>query len=135
MVPYMHFQGAHVLDMTQSIHPYTLGRLRNEIMERKHREMKILNRNQGGGRGVDKDNRGTFEHDRMCLVNEMRGQFFNLVMRLEGTFQNFSQRRFLPSNIRSQLRVEYDKSRNQSNKEIVAQLASCFLDVTNGTTI
>ena len=41
-------------------------------MECKHREMKILNRNQGGGRGVHRENRSTFEHDRMCLVNEMR---------------------------------------------------------------
>ena len=49
-------------------------------MERKHREMRNLNSNQGGGRGVAKESRDTFEHDRMCLVNEMRGQFFNLVM-------------------------------------------------------
>ena len=55
-------------------------------MERKHREMKILNSNQGGGRGATKENRGTFEHDRMCLVNEMRGQIFKLVMRSEGIF-------------------------------------------------
>ena len=38
-------------------------------MECKHREMKILNSNQGGGRGVAKENRGTFEHEIMCLVN------------------------------------------------------------------
>ena len=25
MAPYMHVQGAHALDMTRSIHPYTLG--------------------------------------------------------------------------------------------------------------
>ena len=50
-------------------------------MERKHREMEILNNNQGGGRGVAEKNRGTFEHDRMCLENEMRGQFFKLFMR------------------------------------------------------
>ena len=37
---------------------------------------------------------------------------------------------FLPSNIRSQLRVEYDKSRNQLNKETATQLESCFPDVT-----
>ena len=48
MVPYMHIQGAHALQMTKVAHPYTLGRLRNEVMERKHREMKILNNNQGG---------------------------------------------------------------------------------------
>jgi hypothetical protein len=80
-------------------------------MECKHREMKILNSNQGGGRGVSKEYRNTFEHDRMCLVNEMREQFFKIVMRLEGTFKNFRQRIFFPSNIRSQLHVEYDKSR------------------------
>ena len=40
-------------------------------MERKHREMKNLNTNQGGGRGVA-EYRNTFEHDKMCLVNEMR---------------------------------------------------------------
>ena len=89
MVHYMHVQGAHSLDMIRAIHPYTLVWLRNEVMECKHREMKILNSNQGGGRGVAKENRGTFEHDRMCLVNEMRGQFFKIVMRSEGTFQKF----------------------------------------------
>jgi len=51
-------------------------------------------------------------------------------MRLEGTFKKFRQRRFLASNIRSQLCVEYDKSINQLNEEIVAQLASHFPDVT-----
>ena len=81
MVPYMHIQGAHVLQMTRAAHPYTLGCLRNEVMERKHREMKNLNNNQGGGRGVSKEYRNTFEHDKMCLVNEMRAQFFKLVMR------------------------------------------------------
>ena len=81
MVPYMHIQGAHSLQMTRAVHPYNLGWLRNEVMERKHREMKYLKNNQGGGRGVAKENRGTFEDDRMCLVNEMRGQFFKLVMR------------------------------------------------------
>ena len=106
MVPYMHVQGAHALEMIQSIHLYMLGRLMNEVMEHKHREMKNLNNNQGGGREVHRENRSTFEHDRMCLVNEIEGKIFNLVMRLEGTFQNFRERRFLPSNIRSQLRVE-----------------------------
>ena len=81
MVPYMHVQGAHALDMTRYIHPFTLGRLRNKVMEHKHREMKILNSNQGGGRGVYKENKGTFECDKMCLANETRGQFFNIVMR------------------------------------------------------
>ena len=60
MVPYMHFQGAHALDMTQYIHPYTLGQLRNEVMDCKHKEMKKLNRNQGGGRGVHRENRSMF---------------------------------------------------------------------------
>ena len=100
-------------------------------MERKHREMKILNINQGGGRGVAKENRGTFEHDRMCIENQMRGTFFNLVMRSEGTFQKFRQRRFLPSNIRIQLRVEYEKSRNPLNEETETQLASYFPGVTS----
>ena len=99
-------------------------------MELKHREMKILNSNQGGGRGIAKENTSTFEHDRMCLVNEMRAQFFKIVMRSEGTFQKFRQRKLFPSNIRSQLHVEYDKSRNKLNKETIAQLASCFPDVT-----
>ena len=85
-------------------------------MERNNREMKNLNTNQGGGRGVHKVNRSTFERDRMCLVNEMRAQIFKLVMRLEGTFKKFRQRRFLPSNIRSQLRVEYEKSTNPLNE-------------------
>ena len=51
--------------------------------------MKILNSNRGGGRGIAKENRGTFEHGRMCLVNEMRGQFSNVVMISECTFQKF----------------------------------------------
>ena len=59
MVPYMHIQGAHALHMTRVIHLYTLRLLRNEVMERKHREMKILNSNQGGGRGVVKEYRNT----------------------------------------------------------------------------
>jgi len=54
MVPYMHIQGVNALQMTRAAHPYTLGRLRNKVMERKHREMKNLNNNQGGGRGVAK---------------------------------------------------------------------------------
>ena len=91
--------------------------------------MKNLNSNQGGWRGVVKENRGTFELDRMCLVNEMRGKFFNPIMRLEGTFQNF--RLLFPSNIRSQLCVEYEKSRNPLNEEIAAQLASCFPGITS----
>ena len=92
--------------------------------------MKILNRNQGGGRGFHRDNISTFEHDRKCILNEMREHFFILFMRSEGTFQKFRQRRFLPSNIRSRIRVEYDKSRNQLNKENTTQLASCFPNVT-----
>ena len=99
-------------------------------MERKHRYMEFLNRNKGGGRGFHREIRSTFEHDRMCLVNEMRVKILKLVMRSEGNFQKFRPRKFLPSNIRSQLRVEYGKSRNQLNKETMAQLASHFHDVT-----
>ena len=88
--------------------------------------MKILNNNQGGGRGVAKEDRNTFEHDKMCVVNEMRAHwlrahFFKLAMRLEGTFQNFKQRRFLSSNIRNQLCVEYEKLRSPLNDKTVAQ--------------
>ena len=100
-------------------------------MECKHREMKSLKNNQGGGRGVAKENRGTFEHHRMCFVNDTRGQFFKLVMRSKGTFQKFRQRRFLPSNIRSQLHVEYEKSRNPLNEETTTQLESYFPSVTS----
>ena len=57
-------------------------------MKQKHRGMKTLNRNQGGGRGFHRDNISTFEHDRMCILNEMRAQFFILFMRSERTFQN-----------------------------------------------
>lgn len=64
MVPYMHVQWA--------IHPYTLGRLRNDVMEHKHMEMKILNSNQGGGTGVAKEYKNTSEHNKMCHVNEMQ---------------------------------------------------------------
>ena len=67
MVPYKRVQGAHALDMTQSVRAYTLGWLRNELMERKHTEKQISNRNQGGGRGVHKENRSTFEHDKYVL--------------------------------------------------------------------
>ena len=52
-------------------------------------------------------------------------------MRSEGTFQNFKERRFLASNIRCQLRVEYEKTRSPLNDETIAQLASCFPDVTS----
>ena len=61
----------------------------------------------------------------------MRGQFFKLVIRLEGTFQNFRQIRFFPSNIRSQLRVEYEKSINPLNEETATQMESCFPGVTS----
>ena len=78
-----------------------------------------MNINQGGGRGVSKEYRNTFKHNKMCLVNEVRAQFFKLVMRLEGIFQNFQQTRFLLSKIRSQLRVEYEKSISPLNDEVV----------------
>ena len=89
MVSYMHIQWVYSLKMAMDVHHYTLRWLRNEVMERKHREMKILNINQVGGRGFAKEYRNTFEHDKMCLVNEMRAQFFKFVMRIEGTFQKF----------------------------------------------
>ena len=87
--------------------------------------MKILNSNQGGGREVA-EYRNRFEHDITCLVNDMWEQFLNLVMSSKGTFQKFRQRRSIPSNIRSQFCVEYNKSRSPQNEEIVAQLASHF---------
>ena len=52
-------------------------------------------------------------------------------MRSEGTFQNFKERRFLASNIRCQLHVEYEKTRSPLNDKTAAQLASCFPDVTS----
>ena len=82
--------------------------------------MKILNSNQGGGRGFAKVYRNTFEHNKMCLVNEMWAQFFKIFIRSKGTFQNFQQRRFMPSNIRSQLHVEYENSRSPLNDETAA---------------
>jgi hypothetical protein len=51
MVPYMHIQGEHALQMTKGCHPHTLGRLINEVIERKQRGMKNLNTNQGAQRG------------------------------------------------------------------------------------
>ena len=89
-------------------------------MERKHREIKNLNNNQGGGSGVAKEYRNRFEYDKMCLVNETWAQFFKLVMRSEGTFQNFKERRFLASNIRCQICVEYEKTRSPLNEETTA---------------
>jgi len=86
MIPYVHIQVAHGFDMTMDIHPYTLGRLRNDVMKCKHKEMKIFNSNRGGGRGVSNEYRNNFEHEKMCLVNEMRSQFFKLVMWSKGTF-------------------------------------------------
>ena len=65
--------------MNMNVNPYTLGWLRNEVMEQKHREMKILNDNQRGRRRVLKDYRNIFEHDKMCLVNEMRALFSNFL--------------------------------------------------------
>ena len=131
MVPYMHIQGAHALQMTRFFRPCNLGRLRNEVMEHENREMKKVNRNQEGGRGVPKEYRNTFEHEKMCLLNEIQAQFFKLLMRSEGTFQNFKERIFLASNIRCQLCVEYEKTRIPLNDETAAQLASRFSDVTS----
>ena len=61
----------------------------------------------------------------------MQAQFFKLVMRSKGTFQKFKERRFLDSNIRCQLLVEYEKTRSPLNDETAAQLASRFPDVTS----
>ena len=66
----------------------------------------------------------------MCLVNEKRGQFSKIVMRSKGTLQKFRQIRFLTSNIRSQLHVEYEKSRNPLNEETATHWASFFPSVT-----
>ena len=52
-------------------------------------------------------------------------------MRYEGTFQKFRKRRYFPSNIISQLRGEYEKSRNPLNEETATQLASYFPGVTS----
>lgn len=50
--PYFHVQTAHAGDMVRSLpEELTLGRLKNEIVERKHRESKNLHTAQGGGRG------------------------------------------------------------------------------------
>lgn len=87
-------------------------------MEHKHREMNFFNTNQGGGGWVSKEYRNTFEHDRMCLVNNTREQIFKLVMGSTGTLQKFWQIRFLPSNIRNQLHFEYVKSLHSLNNEI-----------------
>ena len=88
MVPYMHIQEYHDLQMTRNVRNFTLGWLSNGVMEHKHREMKILNNNQGGGRRVLKEYRNTIEHDKIFLLNNMQARFFKLVMRLEGNFQN-----------------------------------------------
>ena len=52
-------------------------------------------------------------------------------MRSEGIFQNFKERRFLASNIRCQLCVEYEKARSPLNDKTTAQLASRFPDITS----
>ena len=63
----------------------------------------------------------------MCHENEVRAHILKLVIRSEGTFKKYKQRKFLlPSNIRSQLHVEFVKERNQLNEETATQLASCF---------
>jgi len=82
MVPYMHIQGAHALYMTKACHPHALGSLINEVIKCKHGEMKNLNTNQGAQRGcISMDYQKTFDYDKMCLSNEMRKLFFNLVVR------------------------------------------------------
>jgi hypothetical protein len=50
--PYFHVQIAHARDMVRSLpEELTLGRLKNEIVERKHCESKNLHTTQRGGRG------------------------------------------------------------------------------------
>ena len=82
MIPYMHIQGAHDLQMTRDSHPYNLGQLRYEVMERTHREMKILNSNQGGGRGVAKENRGV----------KLRTQIYGPTQNSQDKSYNFTQK-------------------------------------------
>jgi hypothetical protein len=49
--PYFHVQTTHVGSMICSLHvELTLGRLKNEIVERKHHESKNLHTPQGRGR-------------------------------------------------------------------------------------
>ena len=52
-------------------------------------------------------------------------------MRSECTFQNFKERRFLASNIRCQLHVEYENTRIPLNGKTTAHLTSYFPDVTS----
>jgi hypothetical protein len=69
----MYIQGSCALQMTKDFHPHTFDCLRNEVMEYKHMEMKSFNTNQGAQRGcIGMDYQNTFDHDQMCLVNEMR---------------------------------------------------------------
>jgi hypothetical protein len=50
-----------------------LGHLRNVVMECKHKDMKKLNTNQRSQWGyIGMDYRNTFDHDKMCLFNEIR---------------------------------------------------------------
>lgn len=51
--PYFHIQVAHAgqLSPASRTPPITLGRLKNEVVERKHREAKNIKTSQGAGRG------------------------------------------------------------------------------------
>ena len=50
--PYFHIQMAHAGQIARWLpHPITLGRLKNEVLERKHREAKNMHTAQGAGRG------------------------------------------------------------------------------------
>ena len=51
-------------------------------------------------------------------------------MSSKGTFQNFKEKRFLASNIRWQLRVEYENITSQVIDKTTTQLESHFPDVT-----
>ena len=49
---YFHIQMAHAGQIARWLpHPITLGRLKNEVLERKHREAKNMYTAQGAGRG------------------------------------------------------------------------------------
>ena len=50
--PYFHIQMAHAGQISHGLpHPITLRRLKNEVLERKHREAKNMHSAQGAGRG------------------------------------------------------------------------------------
>ena len=50
MVPYMHIQGGQALQMNKGFHPFTLGNLRDGVIEGKHRAMKNMGINEREGK-------------------------------------------------------------------------------------